>query len=58
MKSLCRKLEGEVEQLTVRHKNADIQVEYSTMTGIALYKLLMSFLQKGIDMLCNLNEHL
>ena len=38
------KLEGEVERLTVRHKNANIQVEYNTMTGIALYKLLMSLL--------------
>ncbi|RDX52555.1 kinase-like protein [Lentinus brumalis] len=50
--------EGETERLAARRKNADIQAEYNAMTCVALYMLLMSFSQKGINKLRNFNEHL
>ncbi|TBU37053.1 kinase-like protein [Dichomitus squalens] len=50
--------EGETERLAARRKNADIQAEYNAMTCVALYMLLMSFSQKGIDKLRNYHEHL
>ncbi|KAI0772765.1 Pkinase-domain-containing protein [Trametes elegans] len=50
--------EGEPERLAARRKNADIQAEYNAMTCVALYMLLMSFAQKGIDKLRNHHEHL
>ncbi|KAI0372436.1 Pkinase-domain-containing protein [Pilatotrama ljubarskyi] len=50
--------EGEPERLAARRKNADIQAEYNAMTCVALYMLLMSFAQKGIDKLRNYHEHL
>ena len=50
--------EGETDRLAARRKNADIQAEYNAMTCVALYMLLMSFSQKGIDKLRNFNEHL
>ncbi|KAI0752666.1 kinase-like protein [Daedaleopsis nitida] len=50
--------EGETERLAARRKNADIQAEYNAMTCVALYMLLMSFSQKGIDRLRNFHEHL
>ncbi|RPD61722.1 kinase-like protein [Lentinus tigrinus ALCF2SS1-7] len=50
--------EGEPERLAARRKNADIQAEYNAMTCVALYMLLMSFSQKGINKLRNFNEHL
>ncbi|KAI0708695.1 kinase-like protein [Earliella scabrosa] len=50
--------EGETDRLAARRKNADIQAEYNAMTCVALYMLLMSLLQKGIDKLRNYYEHL
>lgn len=50
--------DGEPERHAARRKNADIQAEYNAMTCIALYMLLMSFSQKGIDKLRNYHEHL
>ncbi|OBZ76318.1 Serine/threonine-protein kinase ATG1 [Grifola frondosa] len=50
--------EGEPERLAARRKNADIQAEYNAMTCVALYMLLMSFSQKGIDRLRNHHEHM
>ncbi|KAI0787011.1 kinase-like domain-containing protein [Abortiporus biennis] len=50
--------EGEPERHAARRKNADIQAEYNAMTCVALYMLLMSFSQKGIDKLRNHNEHM
>lgn len=50
--------EGETDRLAARRKNADIQAEYNAMTCVALYMLLMSFSQKGIDKLRNFHEHL
>ncbi|KAI8989164.1 kinase-like protein [Trametes punicea] len=52
------KREGEPEKLAARRKNADIQAEYNAMTCVALYMLLMSFAQKGIDKLRNYYEHM
>ncbi|OSD00427.1 kinase-like protein [Trametes coccinea BRFM310] len=52
------KREGEPERLAARRKNADIQAEYNAMTCVALYMLLMSFAQKGIDKLRNYHEHM
>ncbi|KAI0634197.1 Pkinase-domain-containing protein [Trametes polyzona] len=51
------KREGETDRLAARRKNADIQAEYNAMTCVALYILLMSFAQKGIDKLRNYYEH-
>ncbi|KAH9854625.1 Pkinase-domain-containing protein [Lenzites betulinus] len=50
--------QGETERLAARRKNADIQAEYNAMTCVALYMLLMSFAQKGIDKLRNYYEHM
>ncbi|KAH9912111.1 Pkinase-domain-containing protein [Fomitopsis serialis] len=50
--------EGEPERHAVKRKNADIQAEYNAMTGVALYMLLMSFSQNGVNKLCNYYEHL
>lgn len=50
--------DGEPERHAVRRKNADIQAEYNAVTCIALYMLLMSFSQKGIDKLRNFHEHM
>ncbi|KAI0356963.1 Pkinase-domain-containing protein [Trametes cingulata] len=50
--------EGEPERLAARRKNADIQAEYNAMTCVALYMLLMTFAQKGIDKLRNYHEHM
>ncbi|KAI0643789.1 Pkinase-domain-containing protein [Trametes meyenii] len=50
--------DGEPERLAARRKNADVQAEYNAMTCVALYILLMSFAQKGIDKLRNYYEHM
>ncbi|EKM57100.1 uncharacterized protein PHACADRAFT_172785 [Phanerochaete carnosa HHB-10118-sp] len=50
--------EGEPERLAARRKNADYQAQYNAVTCVALYMLLMSFGQKGIDKLRNFHEHM
>ncbi|KAI0342521.1 Pkinase-domain-containing protein [Trametopsis cervina] len=50
--------ENETERQAVRRRNADIQAEYNAVTCVALYMLLMSFAQKGIDKLRNHHEHM
>ncbi|KAH9834861.1 kinase-like protein [Rhodofomes roseus] len=50
--------EGEPERHAVKRKNADIQAEYNAMTCVALYMLLMSFSQNGVNKLCHYYEHL
>ncbi|KAH9927969.1 kinase-like protein [Epithele typhae] len=50
--------EGETDRIANRRRNADIQAEYNAMTCVAVYMLLMTFAQKGIDRLRNYHEHL
>ncbi|KAF9233822.1 kinase-like protein [Melanogaster broomeanus] len=50
--------EGEAEKHAERRRNADQEAEYTAVTCVALYMLLMSFSQKGIDRLRNYQEHL
>ena len=50
--------EGEPEKHAARRKNADYQAQYNAVTCVALYMLLMSFCQKGIDKLRNWHEHM
>lgn len=50
--------DGEPERLAARRKHADVQAEYNAMTCVALYMLLMTFAQKGIDRLRNYHEHM
>lgn len=50
--------EGEPERHAAKRKNADIQAEYNAMTCVALYMLLMSFSQNGVNKLCHYYEHL
>ncbi|KAI0327491.1 Pkinase-domain-containing protein [Cubamyces sp. BRFM 1775] len=50
--------DGETERLAARRKHADVQAEYNAMTCVALYMLLMTFAQKGIDKLRNYHEHM
>ncbi|KAI0733248.1 kinase-like protein [Fomitopsis betulina] len=50
--------EGEPERHAAKRKHADIQAEYNAMTCVALYMLLMSFSQNGVNKLCNYYEHL
>ena len=45
------RLEGETDTNAERRRNAMIDAEYNAVTCIALYFLLMSFSQKGIDKL-------
>jgi hypothetical protein len=42
----------------MRRKNADVEAEYNAVTCVAVYMLLMSFSQKGIDKLRNHQEHM
>ena len=49
---------GEPPKHAARRRNADIQAEYNAVTCVALYMLLMSFCQKGIDRLRNYHEHM
>ncbi|KAL0945932.1 hypothetical protein HGRIS_012213 [Hohenbuehelia grisea] len=50
--------EGEGERHATRRKNADVEAEYNAVTCVAVYMLLMSFSQKGIDKLRNYQEHM
>ncbi|KAH7926929.1 Pkinase-domain-containing protein [Leucogyrophana mollusca] len=50
--------EGEAEKHAMRRRNADQEAECNAMTCVAVYMLLMSFSQKGIDKLRNFQEHL
>ncbi|OAX32115.1 Pkinase-domain-containing protein [Rhizopogon vinicolor AM-OR11-026] len=50
--------EGEPERHAQRRRNADQEAEYNAVTCVAVYMLLMSFSQKGIDKLRNFQEHL
>jgi serine/threonine-protein kinase ULK/ATG1 len=56
--SKFEKREGEADRQAMKRKNADIQAEYNAMACVALYMLLMSFSQKGIDKLRNFHEHM
>ncbi|KAF6745988.1 other/ULK/ULK protein kinase [Ephemerocybe angulata] len=49
---------GEAEKHAKRRKNADMEAEYNAVTCVAVYMLLMSFSQKGIDNLRNFQEHM
>ena len=50
--------EDETDKQANKRKNADIQAEYNAMACVALYMLLMSFSQKGIDKLADFQEHM
>ncbi|KAI0043068.1 Pkinase-domain-containing protein [Auriscalpium vulgare] len=50
--------EGEPEKLAMRRRNADMQAEYNAVTCVAIYMLVMSFSQKGIDELRKYQEHM
>ena len=50
--------EGEAEKHAERRRNADQEAEYAAVTCAAVYMLLMSFSQRGIDKLRNYQEHL
>ncbi|KAG2006923.1 CAMK/CAMKL/GIN4 protein kinase, variant 2 [Coprinopsis cinerea AmutBmut pab1-1] len=52
------KREGEGEKHARRRKLADMEAEYNAVTCVAVYMLLMSFSQKGIDKLRNFQEHM
>lgn len=52
------KREGEPEKNARRRKHADMEAEYNAVTCVAVYMLLMSFSQKGIDKLRYYQEHL
>ncbi|TEB32743.1 other/ULK/ULK protein kinase [Coprinellus micaceus] len=52
------KREGEPDKLARRRKLADQEAEYNAVTCVAVYMLLMSFSQKGIDQLRNFQEHM
>ena len=48
----------EADRQANKRKNADIQAEYNAMACVALYMLLMSFSQRGIDRLADFQEHM
>ncbi|KAH6903283.1 other/ULK/ULK protein kinase [Coprinopsis sp. MPI-PUGE-AT-0042] len=52
------KREGEAEKHARRRRHADMEAEYNAVTCVAIYMLLMSFSQKGIDKLRNFQEHM
>lgn len=52
------KREGEAEKHAKRRKHADIEAEHNAVTCVAVYMLLMSFSQKGINKLGNFQEHM
>lgn len=52
------KREGEADKLAKKRKHADMEAEYNAVTCVAVYMLLMSFSQKGIDKLRNYKEHM
>lgn len=49
--------EGELERQAERRRQTEAQQETNAVTCVALYMLLMSFSQKGIDKLRNYLEH-
>ncbi|KAJ8489036.1 hypothetical protein ONZ45_g13730 [Pleurotus djamor] len=50
--------EGEAEKHAKRRKNADMEAELNAVTCVAVYMLLMSFSQKGINKLRHHQEHM
>ena len=48
----------EADKQATKRRNADIQAEYNAMACVALYMLLMSFSQRGIDKLADFQEHM
>ncbi|KAF8665052.1 hypothetical protein AX16_000664 [Volvariella volvacea WC 439] len=52
------KYDGEGDKQAQKRRNADMEAEYNAVTCVAVYILLMSFSQKGIDKLRNYQEHL
>lgn len=56
--SKFEKRKDEADKQANKRKNADIQAEYNAMACVALYMLLMSFSQKGIDKLADFQEHM
>ncbi|KAL0573419.1 Serine/threonine-protein kinase [Marasmius crinis-equi] len=50
--------EGEADKLARKRKNADMEAEYNAVTCVAVYMLLMSFSQKGVNVLRNYQEHM
>ncbi|KAI0089392.1 kinase-like protein [Irpex rosettiformis] len=50
--------ESETERQARQRRDLEIQAEYNAVTCVALYMLLMSFAQKGIDKLRNHHEHM
>ncbi|EPQ50543.1 hypothetical protein GLOTRDRAFT_50525, partial [Gloeophyllum trabeum ATCC 11539] len=52
------KREGEAERNAAKRRNADLEAENNAITCIAVYMLVMSFSQKGIDQLRNYQEHM
>ncbi|TFY79857.1 hypothetical protein EWM64_g4154 [Hericium alpestre] len=49
--------EGEPEKLARRRQHADVEAEYNAVTCVAIYMLVMSFAQKGIEELRRFQEH-
>ena len=49
---------GEADKQAIRRKHADMEAEYNAVTCVAVYMLLMSFAQKGINKLRHYQEHL
>ncbi|KAG6840395.1 hypothetical protein C0991_006990 [Blastosporella zonata] len=50
--------EGEADKHARRRRLQDMEAEYNAVTCVAVYMLLMSFSQKGIDKLRNHQEHM
>ncbi|TRM70384.1 kinase-like domain-containing protein [Schizophyllum amplum] len=49
---------GEAERQAWKRRHADVEAEYNAVTCVAVYMLLMSFSQKGIDQLRRHQEHM
>ena len=56
--SKFEKRKNEADKQANKRKNADIQAEYNALACVALYMLLMSFSQRGIDRLADFQEHM
>ncbi|KAF7319635.1 Other ulk ulk protein kinase [Mycena chlorophos] len=52
------KRDGETDKLARQRKRSDQEAEYNAVTCVAVYMLLMSFAQKGIDQLARHQEHM
>ena len=50
--------ESETDRQARQRRELEVQAEYNAVTCVALYMLLMSFAQKGIDKLRNHHEHM